>query len=146
MEQWQITLVTLLAGVLVGALIPIYVKYLEFTLNKKKERWQFLLQRSLDLEGKIGSLTESLIAYKPADGQHQQLRQLLQEIETERGFARRYTEANQSLRDFLNTAGWFLESKGRFESREEMEKLQAELQRNYSKVLAALDRALEKGK
>ena len=143
MPEWFGILISGTVGVIVGAIIPVFTRFLEFRLNRKQEIWKHSLEVLWKVEEKTSYLAEILSSSQDISGQIDELDGNCREIQILTGTVRRHRNLANALRDFHNTAARIIEDRKRFESRGERDETMRELQDRYEAVLTEIDKVLE---
>lgn len=136
-------------GILVGAAISLVTLVVSSRLTERRERrkviWEREHSRFNELQEIAGGLVEDLLRYSArTDEWRTGVHEKLQFVRSATGRFLRYKGVASALRDLENAAGWYMHEDMRHESREESEKVRAELDEAFRKLTVACSETLRK--
>lgn len=129
------TLKTLLS-VLVGGLITAVIEYMNHRRTKRSEYeqdiWRRQLDRFMELEDRLGLLTEWVGGYKNAEDHWVNCADECRTIERMMGSFRRYTGVTQPIRDILQYAAILISERGMFGDPASRDELVRQLEERFA--------------
>ncbi len=139
-----------LVGGVVAVLSSLATQWYSHKKDKEKTVWNRHMEKIMELEEKAGDLTEYLCGYRSfpwSEDTKDKLKNYLEQINSISGGFRRYSELNQSARDFINSSQIIMEIKmleGRFKSLKEEKELTNNLNSNFKALIETCDKVLKK--